>query len=601
MRGCTDIAKRGCGRICRAASLAVLCLAAAVGQASPPDADDPGPLARTEPEQSPVSLEEQAVSIQREGSLPLSRLALEAQQVRLLPDTPLTLRPVQSPAAPLLQGNPYDHVLERRVSMQLRDATVGDFISTLASEEHINLIADQELSDQRIHIDVRDAPLREVLEFIARNYNVHFYPRDNTIWVTRGEDERPMHTVIFPLQQGIPLQADGWGEDAPAAGVDTFASLGSKAAVTPTGLSSVEQMIAALIPPNEHARTHLDPNTNTLIVRNTAANLRKIADIVHAVDVRPIQISIEARFLEVRHADLREVGLDWLLESPFIATQKGVFRDGQWQREPRSLVDSGASIGFSPYTSDETGPTPLGPQGPFGEVRAGNPPSEDQGLNLTYRGVMTDPMFQAVLHALEVSGRGFFLSAPRVTTVNNHPAKMRDGQDLLYYQQFQAQAFTFGRGAAAETVTSLVPQGAPILAELGITLVVVPSVGADLRRINMLISSTISELDRFENYQDDRLRDNEQPDQREVQQVVVRLPIITRREVQTKALVESGETVVLGGLIRSVEQQTEHRVPILGSLPLIGRLFRRTSVTEDQRNLLIFITAEVLPDEGQAN
>ncbi len=232
-------------------------------------------------------------------------------------------------------------------------------------------------------------------------------------------------------------------------------------------------------------------------------------------------------------------------------------------------------------------------------LREGNPPTADQGLNLAYRGLLTEPMFNAVLHALEISGKGRTLSVPRVTTLNNNPAKLRDGDDLLYYEEFQAQAFALVDSDNRKyTVTALIPKGTPKTAELGFTLVAVPSVGADNRSISLLLSPTISELLEFISYQEDGLRSEEASNQ--IRQVVVKLPRIARREVQTKVVVESGETVVMGGLIRTVSQDTVRKVPILGSLPLVGTFFRRTDITEERRNLIIFVTATVISERGES-
>jgi type IV pilus assembly protein PilQ len=266
---------------------------------------------------------------------------------------------------------------------------------------------------------------------------------------------------------------------------------------------------------------------------------------------------------------------------------------------PRTVIEEGISIQFQPYRSDSAGVFPLGPQGSFGLLRDGNPPTAPQGLNLEYSGLLTEPMFQAVLHALEISGKGRTLSVPRVTTLNNNPAKLRDGDDLLYYEEFQAQAFSLVDADNRKyTVTALIPKGVPKTAELGFTLIAVPSVGADHRTISLLLTPTISELLEFISYQEDRTRS--ELDSNEIRQVVVKLPRISRREVQTKVVVESGETVVMGGLVRTVSQETVRRVPFLGSLPLVGELFKRTDITEEQRNLIIFVTATVISERGES-
>jgi type II secretory pathway component GspD/PulD (secretin) len=282
--------------------------------------------------------------------------------------------------------------------------------------------------------------------------------------------------------------------------------------------------------------------------------------------------------------DLQEIGIDWILDEPWTMSRKQVLVDGVPDNQVAAEL-TGAGVGGLAFSS---------PDRPLNEA-LGELSLEDQGLNLTYQGILTQPMFTAVLHALEVSGKGRTLSVPRVTTVNNNPAKLRHGQDLLYYEQFQAQAFSLlDDNGKKYSVTALMPKGAPVLAELGFTLVAVPSVGEDGSSVSLLLTPTISKLDEFNYYTDASDSTNS------LQQVEVKLPTISRREVQTKVVVQSGETVVMGGLIEVVSTDKEHRIPLLGHLPVIGQLFRRKDTVEQRRNLIIFVTATVITERGES-
>ena len=203
---------------------------------------------------------------------------------------------------------------------------------------------------------------------------------------------------------------------------------------------------------------------------------------------------------------------------------------------------------------------------------------------------------------------GRTLSAPRVTTVNNTPAKLRSGEDLLYFDEFQAQMFNAYDPATRLTyqVAALFPRGKPVREELGYTLVAVPSVGADLRTISLMLMPTISQFDGWTSY---LAPTSQTPGGTNtgsattggisVYQVEPKLPKIRRSEVQTKVTVQSGETVVMGGLINSVKQRTLHKVPFLSDIPLLGLLFRRYDMTEENRHLLIFVTATVISERGE--
>lgn len=550
-------------------------------------------------------LDERAVKSAADQELNRRKAAQDAIDAEQIPDTFGQRRMVEEAAMDKLGSEgPVLELLSKPVSLHVSDASLSTLIRALSEDDDINMIADPRIGNQEtLDIQATDVPLREVLDYLSRHFQVQFHTGQHMIWVTSTDPDQapPMETRIFRLRTGLLFHGLSWGtmpEDERLAQSD-ISALTRKATVLPHVKTHIQKVVEDFVPSEQGAQLHVDLNSHTLFARNTPENLNLIESIVHALDTTPPQVLIEARFIEISQSDLREIGIDWILGSPLSVSTKGVLENGVWSNQPRTVIDEGSSITYQPYRSDSAGPFPLGPQGAFGLLREGNPPTADQGLNLAYRGLLTEPMFNAVLHALEISGKGRTLSVPRVTTLNNNPAKLRDGDDLLYYEEFQAQAFALvDEDNKKYTVTALIPKGTPKTAELGFTLVAVPSVGADNRSISLLLSPTISELLEFISYQEDGPLSEEASNQ--IRQVVVKLPRIARREVQTKVVVESGETVVMGGLIRTVSQDTVRKVPILGSLPLVGTFFRRTDTTEERRNLIIFVTATVISERGES-
>ena len=80
---------------------------------------------------------------------------------------------------------------------------------------------------------------------------------------------------------------------------------------------------------------------------------------------------------------------------------------------------------------------------------------------------------------------------------------------------------------------------------------------------------------------------------------MIKLPIFSKSTVETEVVVRSGETVVMGGLVRSQKGKTERGVPFLSKIPLLGRLFRHDIDTDETSNLLIFVTATLISDTGE--
>ena len=547
--------------------------------------------------------DQEALNVHASKAVDRRRMTMEALEATRLPGSYGRQGTTEAlPEDRLSLESPMRKQLDMTLNLHLRDVTLSGFIEALSDNLGIRMIADQTLgADKRMTIEGKGLPLREVLAYASRNLGVEFHLGDQVIWVTAADaGEMPLESRIYRLRQGIQMNATDW-EPKPEEAKKSTSDIGlltHKATVPSKEPTSIERILTTMVPEQPGSAMHFDRGAHTLFVRNSRKNLELIESIVQALDSTPPQILIEARFIEVVVDDLRELGIEWLLGSPWSLESKQVEVDGVLT-EADKVVVSDAGTDFSPYGGGEGGPHPLGPQGAFGLI--GSPATAAQGLNVTLEGILTDPLFKAVLHALEISGKGRTLSMPRVTTMNNNPAKLRSGSDLRFFEEFQAQAFSLVDARNEKyTVTALIPKGVPSIEELGITLIAVPSVGADRRGITLLLNPSISALEGFVSYQDDSIAPIADHEKALIRQVVVKLPVFTRREVATKLTVQSGETVVMGGLIDSIEQDTVHKIPILGDIPLLGALFRRSGVTEQRRNLLIFVTATVISDRGES-
>ncbi|MBT3296431.1 MAG: hypothetical protein HN383_14270 [Verrucomicrobia bacterium] len=491
------------------------------------------------------------------------------------------------------EGGPMRAVLDQKVSIHLAGADLAAVIAVLGADDNINIVADRGLgSGKKLDMQLDDVPVRELLDYVSRNYGIQFYVGENLIWATAAAAKKmgPLETRLYRLHKGIQFHTTDWtrqagGTKTRGANPVNRSDLSFMATELPIERTYIETLIEKFVPTVTGAQLQFDMNTHTLFVRNSLDNLALVERIIEAVDVSPPQILIEARFIEASVDDLQEIGIDWVLDAPWVTSRKNVLVDGKPERRPAAQLVGAGAAGAAFSSPDRL----------LNDVSE-DPSLESHGLNLTYQGILTEPMFTAVLHALEVSGKGRTLSVPRVTTVNNNPAKLRHGQDLLYYEQFEAKPFSLlDDNGRKYSVTALMPKGAPVLAELGFTLVAVPSVGADGSSVSLLLTPTISKLDEFNFYTTDSTAAS-----LGLQQVEVKLPTISRREVQTKVVVQSGETVVMGGLIEVVSTDEEYRIPLLGSLPLIGKLFRRVDTVEQRRNLIIFVTATVISERGES-
>jgi len=162
---------------------------------------------------------------------------------------------------------------------------------------------------------------------------------------------------------------------------------------------------------------------------------------------------------------------------------------------------------------------------------------------------------------MQSEGRGEVISAPRVITSDQHEALIEQGVEIPYQERSSS-------GATSVSFKKAV-----------LSLRVTPHITPDDRVIMDLIVN----------------KDN--PD---FSRQVLGVPPVDTREIDTRVLVDNGETVVLGGVFEHVKNENVNKVPGLGSLPVVGWLFRSTTEEDDKNELLIFVTPKILKESLSA-
>lgn len=527
-----------------------------------------------------------------EARSPLSseRLLTEVSEQELLPATYRTRRNIRGDEGSLRSvPTKMQAALQKNVTVHLDGVDLTAFAAQIATTEGINIVADSDLGGASLSIHAEETPLIEILDYVGRNLGVVFSVGENLIWATASEEQTsslPLETRIFRLRKGLvgdEVIRPGGGSGSSGAGGGGAAGRQMSASAAPklSGGASTPTVIDVLtrfVPQPTGSDIYFSDKAHILILKNTKENLKASEDLIEALDIVPPQVLIEARFISTSVADLSELGLDWVLDDNYVLAGGANYNDR------RLRVNQGASITGTPFENAIGG-------------------------NFTFQGVLTDPQFRAVLHVLESSGTTRTLSVPRVTALNNRPAYIRVGEDFRYYEEYELEDYEDTDANGNEITRSrLVPSGTPTLEELGIELTATPSVGADLRTINLALIPEISSFVKWEYYEQsgDNSSDNNNDNNNDTEDDVVdggtgliKLPIFSRRHIETDVIVQSGETVIMGGLITSARTKTREGIPFLSHLPFIGQLFRHDSVNEDRQNLIIFVTATLISERGE--
>lgn len=371
-----------------------------------------------------------------------------------------------------------------------------------------------------------------------------------------------------------------------------------------------------------------------LIVRNTQAAVDLIDTIVEgATGVAPTQVEIESKFVEISQNNLNELGFDWML-GPF-SIGGGVYGDGGTRAGAQAL----SSQYYENYPLGNVGTNPLTAGNRNGIGTSYNSAITANSLNALLEGiaqgtnvaspgvfglagVFTNPQFQMVIRALSQQKGVDLMSAPKVTTKSGIKATIKVIREFPYPTEFNPPQVpppasaqqNGGQGAAGIVVTSgIVTPSTPSAFEkrdLGVSLEVEPQVGADNYTIDLSLSPEVVEFDGFVNYGSPIIGPRYDPalilagnpsgiEPFVITPNVINQPIFSVRKVTTSVSIWDGQTVALGGLIREDVQKVNDKVPILGDIPLAGRLFRSNVDQKIKKNLIVFVTARLMNAEGQ--
>lgn len=478
--------------------------------------------------------------------------ALDEVHDRLtLPDTYGSTRIISPQLEPLeLPPGPMEEILNRRIAqIDLEGADVQLILQALRDQHGLNIIADQALqSDQQLFIHAKDIPVHELLSYISRNMGIAFHLGENVIWVTEAQappDNGPkLETRIYTLRKGyIP----GGSQVQGFAGIsddddDDFNAGDEGGGQASEGQDDLLNALTEFLTDNPdnppNTKFQIYRNRNLLIIRNTRENLRLAEELIRQFDDVPLQVLIEARFITISQTDLLRLG----------ARINSITYDGG-----SSLNLAGAAT-LPGYTI-----------------------GADRLLGVS--GIIDNFTYDIVLDALKQSSSARTLSVPRVTVLNNQAAQIRRGENVLYFDEFEV--------VEDETETELFSNLQPVdeakELELGISLGATPSIGNDGKTIVLSLSTQILDLIEF------------------IEQNNVSLPRTNESSLTTSVAVNSGQTVVMGGMITTNENRARSRIPILGDIPILGFIFRKKDLSEEPDHLLIFVTATIVDRDGRFN
>lgn len=446
-----------------------------------------------------------------------------------------------------------NHYTGKKISLDFQDIEVRRVLQLLADFTEINMVAADTVQGN-ITLRLKDVPWDQALDIVLKTKNLDKRRNGNVIWIApvteliKAEEEEAK-----ALRQSIklsPLQTEyltlSYAKAADIEKLITQSKTAGNSGSSNSGSSDDDR--GNLLSPR--GTISADTRTNTLIINDTAQNIDQIRKMVDLLDVSVKQVMVEARIVKASTDFTKEMGVKW-----------GLLSQGINQND-HLLVGGSDTTLWDLKTPDDDG-----------KYTIQRPSNLNVDLGVTTAGAsriafglisLSDFMLDLELSALQADGYGEVISTPKVLTADKQQAKVASGQEIPY------QSVT-GTGSNATSSTEF--------KEALLSLDVTPSITPDGKvqmKLNIKSDSPAGYAQNGE-------------------------IILNKNEINTDVLVNNGETVVLGGIFNQETQSKQTKVPFLGDIPYVGRLFRKDLKSDAKNELLIFVTPRIVNDSVTRN
>jgi type IV pilus assembly protein PilQ len=433
-----------------------------------------------------------------------------------------------------------------RLTLNFQDIETRAVLQLLADASGQNIVVSDSVGGS-VTLRLQNVPWDQALDIVLRTKGLDKRKNDNVIIVAPTEELASREKAELAARQDVqdlaPLRSEYMQVN--------YAKAGDLASLIKT------QGGSGLL--SKRGSVSVDERTNTLLLQDSADRLDDIRRLVGTLDIPIRQVQIEARIVIVSDDFSRELGARAGFSGfDFFSNNLG-YTSGSALANDQALGDFLDRINDQDPTND--GPPPfIGSDSPgVAPPRYNvNLPVASPAGSIAYMLLGQDFLIDLELSAAQAEGRGEVISTPRVITANQREASIEQGVEIPYQESASSGATTisFKKAVLALKVTPQVTPDNRIILDLNVKK---DSVG----------------------------------------QVIVggagqQVPSIDTREITTQVLVNDGQTVVLGGILETERRETEKKVPYLGDVPVLGRIFKTTGRTNNKDELLIFVTPKIL-------
>jgi len=489
---------------------------------------------------------------------------------------------------------------------------------------------------------IRNVPLAVALKYICEQTKLRYKVDDFAVTlVPQTETGEDIFTRSFTVPPDFATSLDAGGEGGSGAEKDPFAAADKKGGAAKQ-LSArkpiLELLKASGIVFAEGASATLSSN-GVLLVTNTPSELDKVEQLVQTYgNKQPKQVKITTKFVEITQSNSDELSFDWIV-SPFgLGSGGSLFGTGgtTGNGTPRTAADfinpvnytmipgipatAGQPVSNTPTAGLRSGDSAIA--GNSINALLNNPQRSQQKsavapgiLGLT--GLFNDSQVQMIMRGLAQKKGTDLMTAPSVTAKSGQKATIEIIREFIYPTEYEppqipqtmgqnqgggTTVISGGGGGGSFPVTPATPTAFETR-NTGVTLEIEPTIGENDYVIDLRFVPEIVEFEGFINYGSPIQTTSTDMLGNPVTNVLtenrIEMPVFATRRVNTQLTIYDGYTVAVGGLMREDVQKVEDRVPILGDIPIIGRLFQSTAENRIKSNLIVFVSAQIIDATGR--
>jgi len=424
----------------------------------------------------------------------------------------------------------------QRLTLNFQDIEVRAVLQLLAETSGLNLVVSDSVTGN-VTLRLENVPWDQALDIILATKGLDMRQVGNVMLVAPAPEiaarERQELEAKKDIQELAPLRSE-------------FLQVNyAKASDLANLLQGAGGAGGTLL--SERGTVSIDDRTNTLLVYDTAERLADVRRLVAALDIPVRQVLIETRIVVANDDFSRDLGVRLGVSYVRDRGQDGLI----------SITGSGQAADTTVGANAAGLPQPLLSPNLLDRYNVNLPISEPAGqIGLAILG--QDTLVDLELSAAQAEGRGEIVSSPRVITANQKEAVIEQGVEIPFQEAASsgATATQFKKAVLSLTVTPQITPDDRIIMDLEVTQ----------DTVGEFVPSATGGL----------------------------VPSIDTRKIITQVLVNDGETVVLGGIFETERRDAEDKVPFLGDIPGLGRLFKRNNSISNKRELLIFVTPKIL-------